>query len=1692
MRGHMIHRYLRFTVATAAMALFVAPQFPLAREAQAATQDQSQVDPMQAKAARIKAMNSQMRVTQAQREEAARNLKALRARVQAAKEAMRAKGVEVPEMGIRPVKAVKGNGSALRAGAAPSRSAELPPGVTQILPTDTPDYFTTANWAFTKPLRKFVDSLPGLGSGAANNIGNYVPLGHPDSVTYPGSDYYELSVKEYTHQFHTDLAPTHVRGYVQTNNGSASGATNLNQNTVAPEAQNWLGPVIVATKDRPVRIKLKNEKTAGGSLPIPVDESIMGSGAGALWPDGTTCNPSPTGVNQHGQACALYPQTRSAIHLHGGRTPWISDGTPHQWILPLGDYNDPTNPYKKGVSLFNVPDMPEPGVDETTYYYTNQQTARLMFYHDHAWGITRLNVLMGEAAGYLLTDPTEQALIADGTLPDIGIPLVIQDRSFVEAAVIRDTDPNWNFGSGTPDPVTGIVPPVDGDFWIPHVYMPAQNPYDPTGTNPYGRWVYGPWFFPPTANLIFPPVPNPYHDPNCSDPDPAVYAFCTTPGQPPVIPGTPHPSVGAETFFDTMMVNGNAFPYVNVLPKTYRFRILNATNDRFTNLNIYVADSTQVAYDGRQNTEVKMVPAAAGFWDPALYPDWPVDGREEGVPDPTTLGPNIVMIGTEGGFLAKPALLTGQPMTWVGDPTFFNVGNVDLFNLFVGPAQRADVLIDFCDYAGKTLILYNDAPAATPAFDARFGYTTGQPDLSDSGGYGRVPLGSTTGLKEGPQVGYGPNIRTVMQIRVAAGACSGTRLDFDTLTARWLPAQGRQGVFESGQDNIIVGQADYNGVYTGITFPSVWPAWGLARIQDNALQFKTVAGTIVTFPMEPKAMHDEMGASFDPEYGRMSTNLGMQTPIPLTNNANMTPFFYSDPPTEIMTNVALNASPISPVLGDGTQIWKISHNGVDMHPIHFHIFDVQLINRVGWDGQIRLPAATELGWQDTVRIAPLEDTIVAMRPWAPPLPFGVPNSLRPLNPSIPIGSGYGFTNVDPVTQQPLVPPTTNRIENFAWEYVWHCHILSHEENDMMRPIVLNVSSAIPPAIPAGPVVGAFSAGFPLTWVDPTPVNYTTQSNFGNLANEIGFRIERATGSGAYASVGTARANTTTFKDTTAVSGTTNYKYRVVAFNQAGESVSPFTEVNAATTTQPTSLTTPAVNNVQTGITTSTWTKSNTTTTGPRFTTTASGGAPATYEYQFLIATGTNVSYATSPGSFSVVRAWSASNLWTMPLTQPGLVSPGQGYTIISQARNSTVGTPRTSAGRNYTVIIPSVPTSLTLTPSPASPALVGTGVVFNAVASGGTTNRQYQFSTSTDGGTTWTVRRAWATGTSWTMPATTPIGTYTVKVDVRTNSTTIAMSAQVTYVIRNPVATGVTLQAQRASPSYAPVSFMATGQGPAPLTTATGGGFYYRFLLSIGGGAFNQVQAWGTGRTYTLPAGTANGNYTVRVEVSTVATGPADVAPVDLAYTIVNTPTPATSVAVTANPGSPQFEGTAVTFTATGAGSTIGAGPTPADLYQYRFWLLSNGISWTMVQDYSPVATWTLPANTTPGTYQVLVACRTTSSVAMDVQSPTATFIINPPPPATGVLVGASPLSPQPVGTAVTFTAQGQGSSGYQYRFWLWNGMSWTMVRDYSATPTWVMPGNTPAGTYQVVVAVRTSSFVAVDAQSMPLSYILQ
>ena len=985
----------------------------------------------------------------------------------------------------------------------------------------------------TGGIRKFIDSLPLVGPSGANNLGQYLSIATPDNVTYPGCDYYEVGLVQYTEKMHTDLPPTLLQGYVQLSTlivpGSQIPLTYINGTPIldpygnqvyAVDNPHYLGTSIVAQRDRPVRIKFTNYLPTGmgGNLFLPVDTTVMGAGMGPLDMMGMP------GMKES------YTENRATLHLHGGFTPWISDGTPHQWTTPAGEMTQ----YPTGVSVEYVPDMwfvngtvianttgittppiagasNNPGAGSLTFYYTNQQSARLMFYHDHSYGITRLNVYAGEAAGYIVTDQVEQDLIK-GTdvsgvnpghlqlLPDIGIPLVIQDKTFVDATTIGYQDPTWVWGS---TPGTAHT----GDLWMPHVYMPNQNAYAIDGSNGFGRWDYGPWFWPPTSNIANGPTLNPYYDPN--NPNNAQ--------EPPMVPATPNPSQAMEAFSDTPTINGVAYPYLTVEPKAYRFRILSVGNDRTFNLQWYVADPVVTTWDGRVNTEVTMVPAALNCpCNPIFPPNWPTDGRVGGVPDPTTVGPEFIQIGTEGGFLPAPVVIPNQPVTWNLNAKTFNYGNVLDHSLLLGPAERADVIVDFSGFAGKTLILYNDGPAAFPAYDPRYDYFTGCPDNTDSGG------APTT------QPGYGPNTRTIMQVRVNNSTPSAP-YDLAGLKSVFAKNSTKRGVFEVSEEPIIIPQADYNTAYN-----KSFPVDTFVRIGDMSKTFQTLSGTTLTLPFQEKAIHDEMGAAFD-EYGRASGFFGLEIPNTQAQTQNFLLYGYASPPVDITMDSVTSSEPIA---GDSTQLWRITHNGIDTHAVHFHLFNVQVINRVGWDNMVMPPDQNELGWKETVRMNPLESCIVALRPYAPTLPFEVPNSVRLIDPTMPEGvvlSGgpWGFT--DP-TSEPVT--VTNHLVNFGWEYVYHCHLLGHEEMDMMHAVPF----AVAPYAPSGLTLTLFNGPkrAVLTWVD-------------NSKTESGFTIQRAEDAGFTTGLVSFNvgADATTYTDTTIVNNKVYY-YRVQSVNVVGD------------------------------------------------------------------------------------------------------------------------------------------------------------------------------------------------------------------------------------------------------------------------------------------------------------------------------------------------------------------------------------------------------------------------------------------------------------------------------------------------------------------------------------------------------------
>jgi spore coat protein A, manganese oxidase len=660
-------------------------------------------------------------------------------------------------------------------------------------------------------LKKFIQPL-------RNPLTGGIPVAASDGTRTWGSkvaSHYTIDIGQFADQLHPDLAnPTRLWGYGQNFSASNSAWTK------------HLGGIIVAQKGTPVQITFQNRLTStgrfsGSPLPhiLPVDTSIPG---------------------------AAQAQNRTATHLHGGFVPWISDGGPFDWWAPDG-----TTSGIHGDSFLNNTVL-NPGATpiQAEYYYPNNQSARLVWYHDHAFGITRLNAYAGIASAYVITDSYEAQLVAVNNLPGPLDPrtlyLVFQDKIFYT-------------GNNDPDgyPVTGAR---SGDLWYAHKYDPS-------------RWTVDP------SNL----------------------------GGPASLPD-PNKSAIPEFFGDTILVNGSVFPYVEVEPRQYRFRMLNAFNARFMN--------PRLVYAMSNNTNSTL----------------------SAEPNTSKSGPAFIQIGTEGGFLPAPVMLNGPGQQ----------------RLLMSPAERGDFIVDFRNVApGSVLLLYSDASAPYPAGDPRNDYSP------------------TNFQTPSSKIGFGPNTRTLLQFRVKP------------LVGAQNPSISLPGTF-TPTDPFILSQTP--GVPTPI--PSGVPVRRLT-----------------------------LNEGFD-QYGRLIQYLGTDA---VTNlNGTVTGMEYLATPTEV-------------VKAGASEVWEILNLTGDVHPIHFHLVNVQVLSRQNFDatnyaggaptftGPLQAPDANELGWKETVRMNPGQAIRAFMKFDLPAVPFTVPPS----------------------------PRTGGN------EYVWHCHILEHEEHDMMRPLVVN-------------------------------------------------------------------------------------------------------------------------------------------------------------------------------------------------------------------------------------------------------------------------------------------------------------------------------------------------------------------------------------------------------------------------------------------------------------------------------------------------------------------------------------------------------------------------------------------------------------------------------------------------------------
>ncbi len=173
----------------------------------------------------------------------------------------------------------------------------------------------------------------------------------PDSASQK-APIFSVTMREIYVKMHRDLAPTRLWSY-------------------GPDA---IGPLLQGRAHEDLLVEWRNQLPARHFLPI--DYSLHGSGR-------------------------ELPESRTVVHLHGGRTPAADDGYPTQW-------------YSTGASR--------------VCHYPNRQDAAMLWYHDHAMGTSRLNLYAGMMGLYLLRDAHEESL----NLPsgEYELPLILYDRIF--------------------------------------------------------------------------------------------------------------------------------------------------------------------------------------------------------------------------------------------------------------------------------------------------------------------------------------------------------------------------------------------------------------------------------------------------------------------------------------------------------------------------------------------------------------------------------------------------------------------------------------------------------------------------------------------------------------------------------------------------------------------------------------------------------------------------------------------------------------------------------------------------------------------------------------------------------------------------------------------------------------------------------------------------------------------------------------------------------------------------------------------------------------------------------------------------------------------------------------------------------------------------------------------------------------
>jgi spore coat protein A, manganese oxidase len=488
-----------------------------------------------------------------------------------------------------------------------------------------------------------------------------------------------------------------------------------------------------------------------------------------------------------------------------------------------------------------------------------------------------------------------------------------------------------------------------------------------------------------------------------------------------------HPFAIPEFFGNVITVNGKSWPFLDVQPRRYRFRVLNGSNARFLQMQLFQEAQVNGRFTG----------IASLFTDTQNPP--------VGIP-----GPPIWQIGSDGGFLNAPV---NVDLTTPGVPA---TGDPNSPHLFVAPAERSDIVVDFSGLAGKRFVLTNIAVTPYPGG----GVVTESvlpPPAQQGGGNLPGPYETTTQIMEfrvdlplqGTDTSFNPagNHPPLRSSPIVDIKPADTHLPIDA--RRQIVLDEVEDTNTGGPVEVIINNSHWNGVREGSTqaIPGsisnghgllateapregATELWEVANLTPDAhpLHIHLIQFQIINFqPFNSEASLCPFGAgpTFSP-------------PAPGTPDSFFGPdgnfrFDFSGPqyrqswdslfPGGTFNGFTFQANNFIPGYGPPNSYFTANADGaLGGNPAFSSNSGSFFV------GDPIPPQPRDQGWKDTAKMFPCGVTRLAVR-WAPQ--------------DMPAGSTHAGTDYFPFD------PTTG-----GPGYVWHCHILDHEDNEMMRPILM--------------------------------------------------------------------------------------------------------------------------------------------------------------------------------------------------------------------------------------------------------------------------------------------------------------------------------------------------------------------------------------------------------------------------------------------------------------------------------------------------------------------------------------------------------------------------------------------------------------------------------------------------------------